>query len=201
MIKKQVKISEVKPNPENPRLIKDHKFKQLVKSIQEFPEMLGLREVVVDENMVILGGNMRYKACVEAGLKKIDVVIFAGLTDEQKKEFIIKDNVNYGVWDWDILANNYDTNDLTDWGLNVWNPKISEIDAADENESVSEGNDTNTSEEEETEENAKEKKGIIQIEFNPEDYSKAWELYQDMKKKGIDVGLILLNKLKEELCK
>jgi hypothetical protein len=201
MISKQVKITEVKPNPENPRLIKDHKFKQLVKSIKEFPEMLKLREVVVDENMVILGGNMRYKACIEAGLKKIDVVIFAGLTEEQKKEFVIKDNVNYGVWDWDILANNYDTNDLTDWGLSVWNPNITELESEDENESTLQGNDTNSSDEEETEEKANEKKGIIQIEFNPEDYDKAFTLYQDMKKKGIDVGLIFLNKLKEELCK
>ena len=88
-----VKIEEVKPNPINPRTITKEKFNKLVKSIQDFPQMLELRPMVVDENMEILGGNMRYKACIKAGLKEIPIIRAHNLTEEQKKEFIIKDNV------------------------------------------------------------------------------------------------------------
>ena len=115
----KVKISEVKTNPKNPRLIKDDKFKKLVKSIQEFPQMLELRPIVVDENNIILGGNMRYKACIEAGLKEIYILKAEDLTEQQKDEFIVKDNVGFGEWDWDILANEWDTEKLTDWGLDL----------------------------------------------------------------------------------
>jgi ParB-like chromosome segregation protein Spo0J len=114
-----VKINEVKPNPKNPRLIKDDKFKKLVKSIQEFPQMLELRPIVVDENNIILGGNMRYKACVEAGLKEIYILKAEDLTEQQKDEFIVKDNVGFGEWDWDILANEWDTDKLQNWGLDL----------------------------------------------------------------------------------
>ena len=95
-MKKQLKISQLKENTSNPRLIKGDKFKKLVKSIKEFPEMLELRPIVVDENMVVLGGNMRLKACKEAGLKEVWVDIAENLTEAQKKEFIIKDNVGFG---------------------------------------------------------------------------------------------------------
>ena len=115
-----VKISEVKNNPSNPRIIKDDKFKKLVKSIKEFPEMLQIRPIVVDENNIVLGGNMRLKACVEAGLKEVYIVRAINLTEEQKKEFIIKDNSSFGEWDWDILANEWDNKKLNDWGLEVW---------------------------------------------------------------------------------
>ena len=94
-----VKISEVKSNPNNPRLIKDEKFAKLVKSIKEFPEMLELRPIVVNSDMVVLGGNMRLKACKEAGLKEVPIIKADDLTDEQQKEFIIKDNVGFGEWD------------------------------------------------------------------------------------------------------
>jgi hypothetical protein len=118
MIKK-VKITEIKPNPNNPRIIKDDKFRKLVKSIQEFPDMLKVRPIVVNEDMVVLGGNMRLKAIREAGLKEIDIEIVNW--DEQKqKEFIIKDNVGFGEWDWDDLANNWDESELNDWALDVW---------------------------------------------------------------------------------
>jgi len=102
---KKVKISEIKPNPNNPRLIKDDKFAKLVKSVKEFPEMLTIRPIVVNSDMIILGGNMRFKACKEAGLKEIPVIIAEGLTEQQQKEFLIKDNVAGGEWDWDMLAN------------------------------------------------------------------------------------------------
>ena len=114
-----VKINSIKTNPKNPRLIKDDKFKKLVKSIQEFPQMLELRPIVVDENNIILGGNMRYKACVEAGLKEIYILKAEDLTELQKDEFIVKDNVGFGEWDWDILANEWDTEKLQDWGLDL----------------------------------------------------------------------------------
>jgi ParB-like chromosome segregation protein Spo0J len=112
-------ISQIKPNPENPRIIKDHKFKQLVESIKSFPQMLELRPIVIDENNVVLGGNMRLKACIEAGLTEVPVVQAKDLTDLQKKEFIVKDNVGYGEWDWDDLANSWDEQLLSEWGLDI----------------------------------------------------------------------------------
>ena len=113
-------LKDILPNPDNPRVIKDYKFKKLVDSIKEFPEMLEKRPVVVDENNMILGGNMRYKAALEAGLKEISIIVADDCTEKQKKEFLIKDNVNYGDWDWDILANVWENKDLNDWGLDVW---------------------------------------------------------------------------------
>jgi len=115
----KVKINSIKTNPKNPRLIKDDKFKKLVKSIQEFPQMLELRPIVVDENNIVLGGNMRLKACLEVGLKEVYIVKAEDLTEQQKDEFIVKDNVGFGEWDWDILANEWDTDKLQDWGLNI----------------------------------------------------------------------------------
>jgi hypothetical protein len=119
-MKQQVKLSQINPNKDNPRLIKDDKFKKLVKSIKDFPEMLKLRPIVVDEEMVVLGGNMRLKASKEAGLKEVWVEVAEGLTEEQKKEFIVKDNVGFGEWEWDMLANEWDSVELADWGLDVW---------------------------------------------------------------------------------
>ena len=116
----KLEISKLKPNKDNPRIIKDSKFKKLVQSIKDFPEMLELRPIVVDEDMTILGGNMRYKASIEAGLKEVYIKIAEGLTEDQKKEFIIKDNVGFGEWEWDILANEWDSVKLNEWGLDVW---------------------------------------------------------------------------------
>jgi DNA modification methylase len=114
-----VPITQVVPNTSNPRIIKDDKFKKLVKSIQEFPEMLNLRPIVVDKDMVVLGGNMRLKACQAAGLKEVPIIVADQLTPEQQAEFIIKDNVGFGEWDWDILANEWDAELLQDWGLDL----------------------------------------------------------------------------------
>jgi len=119
-MKQQVKISKVKGNPSNPRIIKNDKFKKLVKSIKEFPDMLKLRPIVVDEDMMVLGGNMRLKASKEAGLKEVWIDIAEGFTEEQKKEFIVKDNVGFGEWEWDMLANEWDSVQLAEWGLDVW---------------------------------------------------------------------------------
>jgi hypothetical protein len=114
-----VPITQVVPNTSNPRIIKDDKFKKLVKSIQEFPQMLELRPIVVDADMVVLGGNMRLKACKAAGLKEVPIIVADQLTDAQKSEFIIKDNVGFGEWDWDLLANEWDAALITDWGLDI----------------------------------------------------------------------------------
>jgi DNA modification methylase len=136
----KVKISDVKTNPKNPRLIKDDKFKKLVKSIQEFPQMLELRPIVVDENNIVLGGNMRLKACIEVGLKEIFIVQAAELTELQKDEFIVKDNVGFGEWDWDILANEWDTEKLQDWGLDLpLDLSVEELEAEEDDFDVPEG--------------------------------------------------------------
>ena len=120
---KSVKITEVKPNPKNPRIIKDDKFRKLVKSIQEFPDMLNKRPLIVftdtDGKFVVLGGNMRLKACKEIGLKEIPIILADEWTEEQKAEFLIKDNVGFGEWDWDQLANEWDVEKLEDWGLDL----------------------------------------------------------------------------------
>ena len=135
-MKQQVKISKVKGNPNNPRIIKNDKFKKLVKSIQEFPEMLKLRPIVVDEDMMVLGGNMRLKASKDAGLKEVWIEVAEGLTEEQKKEFIVKDNVGFGEWEWDMLANEWDSSKLEGWGLDVWQNPDDKIDEAEEGEEI-----------------------------------------------------------------
>jgi DNA modification methylase len=132
-------INEIKPNPNNPRIIKDDKFKKLVKSIQDFPQMLELRPIVIDENNIVLGGNMRLKACIEAGLTDVPVKQAKELTEEQKKEFIVKDNVGYGEWDWDDLANNWDVEDLTEWGLDIPNFDSTVLEAEEDNFAVPDG--------------------------------------------------------------
>lgn len=116
---KKVAINEIKLNAENPRVIKDYKFDKLVTSIKEFPQMLELRPIVVNQDNVILGGNMRYRASIEAGLKEVFIVQAKDLTEEQQREFVIKDNVGFGEWDWDLLGNTYDFTQLEEWGLDT----------------------------------------------------------------------------------
>jgi DNA modification methylase len=116
---KKISIDKILINPNNPRLIKDDKFKKLCKSIQEFPEMLELRPIVVNKDMIVLGGNMRLKACQEIGLTEVPIIVAENLTEEQQREFLIKDNVSGGEWDWDILANEWEVEQLEDWGLDV----------------------------------------------------------------------------------
>jgi DNA modification methylase len=118
----RAKLETLKPNPKNPRVIKDDKFQKLVQSIRAFPQMLEVRPIVCTPDGVVLGGNMRLRACKEAGLREVPVHVVSWL-DSQQEEFIIKDNVGYGEWDWDILANEWDANQLEDWGLDVWTPE------------------------------------------------------------------------------
>jgi ParB-like chromosome segregation protein Spo0J len=113
----EVKISEVKANPNNPRIIKDEKFRKLVESIKTFPEMLKLRPIVVNHDMIVLGGNMRLKACKEAGLKMVPIIKASDLTEDQQKEFMIRDNASSGSWDFEALANEWDADMLNDWGV------------------------------------------------------------------------------------
>lgn len=128
-----VKISEVRSNENNPRFIKDHKFKKLVTSIKEFPEMLKLRPIVVNNEMIVLGGNMRLKACKEAGLKEVWILKADELTEAQQREFIVKDNVGFGEWDWDLLANEWNSVQLESWGLDNWQNKDDFFDIEEEN--------------------------------------------------------------------
>ena len=132
-MKQLIKLNQIKSNPNNPRIIKDVKFKKLVNSIKDFPEMLEKRPIVVDENYMVLGGNMRTKACKQAGLKEVWVDIAKGWSNEQKEEFIIKDNSGFGEWDWDMLANEWDVDKLNDWGLDL-PPMFDEVLEAEEDD-------------------------------------------------------------------
>ena len=114
----KVKINAIKNNPKNPRLCKDDKFKKLVKSIKEFPEMETVRPIVVNKDMVILGGNMRYKAMIECGYKEVNVEV-VDWSEQKQNEFIIKDNVGFGEWEWEMVANEWDEIELKDWGLDL----------------------------------------------------------------------------------
>ena len=114
-----VRLDEIQSNPDNPRTIKQQQLKKLQKSLREFPEMMQLRPIVVDENNVILGGNMRYQALKANGTAKTEVIKVTGLTDNQKREFVIKDNVAGGDWDWDKLANEWNAEDLDNWGVSI----------------------------------------------------------------------------------
>jgi hypothetical protein len=181
-----VKINKVKANETNPRLIKDSKFKKLVTSIKEFPEMLKLRPIVVNKDMVVLGGNMRLKACKEAGLKEVYILKADDLTEEQQKEFIVKDNVGFGEWDWDILANQWDNVQLKDWGMDVWQPEedvdysiLEELDLEDTLDNKEAG-----------------VKRAIMIEFEAQDYDQANELITKARKEGNNIGRIVLNAFK-----
>ena len=187
-MKKLVPINEVTTNENNPRIINEDKFKQLVQSIKDFPQMLEKRPIVVDETMTVLGGNMRLKACKEAGLKKVWIEVAEGWTEAQKREFIIKDNVSYGQWDWDILANEWDNKQLNDWGLEVWEMPdevdYSVLDDEDLEDSLSDMKN--------------EVKKAIMIEFELEHYDEAYELVKYWREKELYIGGFLIEKLKAE---
>lgn len=116
---RRVPIKDIKPNPNNPRSITQEQLDKLIESIKAFPEMLEQRPIVVDETMTTLGGNMRLKACQLAGIDKVPITIAKGWTEEQKKEFIIKDNLGYGHWDFEAHAEGWDQDQLAAWGLEV----------------------------------------------------------------------------------
>ncbi len=115
----KINIKKIKPNPKNPRVIRDDDFHQLVQSIKEFPKMLQIRPIVVNDEMFVLGGNMRLRACQESGLKEVYIIKADELDSKEQLEFMIKDNNNFGMWDWDKLANEWDTQSLQDWGMKL----------------------------------------------------------------------------------
>jgi ParB-like chromosome segregation protein Spo0J len=121
----RVPITLIRENPSNPRKLDRAKFEKLVQSIRDFPEMLDKRPIIVADG-IILGGNMRHKAAIQAGMNEIPIIDASDWTEEQRQQFIIKDNVSFGEWDWDILANEWDPVDLELWGLDVWQPKEQE---------------------------------------------------------------------------
>jgi DNA modification methylase len=132
-MKQKIDIQNITPNKNNPRFINDSKFDRLVKSIKDFPEMLEKRPIIVDENFIVLGGNMRLRACKKAGLKEIWIDQVKDWSDEKKNEFIIKDNSGFGEWDWDILLNEWETKDLYDWGLDIPEIPLEDIEAEEDN--------------------------------------------------------------------
>ena len=187
-----VDIKQVKTNPKNPRVIKDDKFKKLVKSIQEFPDMLNKRPLVcftdTDGKYVVLGGNMRLKACNELKLTEIPIILADEWTEEQKDEFLIKDNVGFGEWDWDDLANEWDAEKLEEWGLDVWKAPV-EVDYSILDDEDLDG---------ELQDMVNGVKKAIQIEFEPEHYEDAQELVKFFRNNKVYVGGLLIEKLKYE---
>jgi hypothetical protein len=128
-----VAVSSIKPNPSNPRVLRDDKFEKLKKSIQDFPDMLNYRALVcvtdTDKKLMVLGGNMRLRALQDLGIKQAPVMLADHWTEEQRREFIIKDNVGFGDWDWDALANDWDVGELSDWGLDAPGFDVEEVGA------------------------------------------------------------------------
>jgi hypothetical protein len=183
----QMKISLIKGNPDNPRLIKDEAFAKLVKSIHDFPEMLDIRPIVINKGNVILGGNMRWKAATEAGLKTVPV-IRVDLTPEKEREFVIKDNVSGGEWDWQKLHTEWNVEEVEQWGLPIWKQPV-ELDMSMlDDDSVDDDIDGMASG----------VKKAIQIEFEPEHYEEAQALVKHWRDQGGYIGMMLIEKLKDE---
>ena len=187
-----VKISAIKANSKNPRQIKDDKFKKLVQSIRDFPDMLNKRPLIcftdVDKKYVVLGGNMRLKAAQEVGLKEMPIILADDWTQEQKDEFLIKDNVGFGEWNWDDLANEWDSELLDNWGLDVWQSEpdidysiLDDDDVSDQLEDMTNG-----------------VKKAIQIEFEAEHYEEAFELVKFWRERKAYVGGMIMEYLKAE---
>ena len=186
-----VAISKIKPNPKNPRTIKDERFEKLKKSIDDFPDMLNKRPLVcftdTDGKYVVLGGNMRLKAAKDLGLKELPIILADEWTEEQKAEFLIKDNVGFGEWEWQQLATDWDNQKLEEWGLEV--PEFAPV----VDYSILDGEDVS----DQLNEMAGGVKKAIQIEFEPEHYEEAYELVKFWRSQG-DVGYMILQYLKAE---
>lgn len=180
-------LSKIKPNPSNPRYIRDDKFAKLVKSLKDFPEMIHARPLIVNKDMEVLGGNMRLRAMIEAKWKETPVIM-VDWSEEKQKEFIVKDNASFGEWDWDVLANEWEPTELKEWGLDVWQPEeevdysiLDQENLGDELQGMADG-----------------VKKAIQIEFNPEHYDEAWALVAYWREAGANVGKMVLDFLKAE---
>lgn len=182
-----MKISKLKKNPNNPRTIKDFNFERLCNSIENFPEMMKLKPIVVDNDYMVLAGNMRLAALKHLGYKDLKdewVVVASELTEEQKREFIIKDNVNYGDWDWDMIANEWETEQLKEWGLDVWDaPTELDYSELDDDDDIDDKLD---------ELSDGVRKSIL-IEFEPDHYDEALETINFWRSKGAYVGKIIFD--------
>jgi hypothetical protein len=196
----KVNVGEVILNPNNPRTIKDKQFKKLVQSIKDFPEMLEMRPIVVDESMVILGGNMRFRASLEAGVKEVFILRADDLSEAQKQEFIIKDNASFGEWDWDILANSFNDTQLNEWGLNVWSADDLDFgnDTPEDNENADESEE-HPSGQVNVQDRPIEHEKVIQIEFLITDYNEAFGVAGILRKHGVNIGEILIQTMKKAL--
>lgn len=187
-----VPINKIKPNSKNPRIIKDDKFKKLVKSLQDFPDMLNKRPLVCftdkDSNYVVLGGNMRLKALKELKYKEVPIILADEWTEEQKNEFLIKDNVGFGELDWDNLANEWNSDELEEWGLDL--PSF----ATDVDYSILDDEDIS----EQLEAMTNGVKKAIQIEFELKHYDEACELVKFWRERNAYVGGMILEYLKAE---
>ena len=187
-----VKIEAIKANSKNPRVIKDDKFRKLVQSIRDFPDMLNKRPLIcftdVDGKYVVLGGNMRLRAAQEIGLKEMPIILADDWTQEQKDEFLIKDNVGFGEWNWDDLANEWDAEKLTDWGLDVWQSE------PDIDYSILDDDDIS----EQLEDMTNGVKKAIQIEFEAEHYESAYELVKFWRERKAYVGGMIMEYLKSQ---
>ena len=189
-----VKIAKLKANPSNPRTLRDEKFLKLKKSIEDFPDMLNKRPIIAvtdtDGKLMVLGGNMRLRACQDLGLKEVPVMLADEWTEEQRREFIIKDNVGFGEWDWSALANEWDAGELSDWGLDL--PSFaSEPDysiLADEDEEL----------QGQLDDMRNGVKKAIQIEFEAEHYDEAYLLVKQFRDAGGYVGGMIMEFLKAE---
>jgi ParB-like chromosome segregation protein Spo0J len=188
----KVDIKKIKPNPRNPRVINDEKFSKLVKSIQDFPEMLEKRPLVcftdVDGKYVVLGGNMRLKAANEVGLKQLPILLADDWTEEQKNEFLIKDNVGFGEWDWSQIQNEWDVEKLDEWGMDV--PQF----ASSVDYSILDDEDVS----QQLEDMAGGVKKAIQIEFEADHYEQAYELVKFWREREAYVGGMIMEYLKAE---
>ena len=186
-----MKLSDIKPNPRNPRTITEDKLDKLKKSIEEMPKGLSIKHMIVDENNVIIGGNQRYLALVELGYDEIPdnwVKKVIDLTEDEKKRFLIVDNVSFGEWDWGLISEDFDLDALDSWGLDVvsFSPEVdySVLDYVDI--------------EDEVEDMKKSVKRGIMLDFDSSYYNEAHELFKYYRSKNIDIGKIILNFLKQE---
>jgi len=188
---KTVAISKLTENPDNPRFIIESKFERLVKSLEDFPDMIKARPIVVDKDYKVLGGNMRLKACIALGWTKVPVFIAKEWSAEQEKEFAIKDNVSFGQWDWEMLANEWDHEQLSTWNLALpdlapdLNYELLAKDDGDDQIAAMAGG----------------VKRAILLEFEADDYGTAYDLIQHFRKEGYYVGGMVIEFLRGEQAK
>jgi hypothetical protein len=193
----KVALTKLKNNPKNPRVIRDEKFNKLKKSIEDFPDMLEKRPLVVftdkDGKFVVLGGNMRLKAAKELGIKELPVILADEWTEEQKAQFLIKDNVNFGEWNHEELANEWDAIQLQEWGLDLpVNLETEDIDY-----SILDEDDLG----DKLQEMQDGVKKAIQIEFEAEHYEDAFAVVKFWREQGAYVGKMIMDYLQSEKAK